>query len=91
MSKGEYRSIMRVFCANKEDYFRFGQSIIMSIVYDYEVAPHHDRYVELFERGNTLALESLTPEAACILETFPFCEWLSFIFLALYVDLHTSA
>ena len=44
----------------------------MSIVYDYEVTPDHDRYVELFERGNTIALESLTPETACILEAFPF-------------------
>ena len=63
----------------------------MSIVYDYEVTSHHDHYVELFERGGTLALGNLTPEAACILEAFPFCEWSYFILPALYADLHTSA
>ncbi|KAG6370802.1 cytochrome P450 [Boletus reticuloceps] len=44
----------------------------MSIVYDYDVAPEHDHLVELFERGNTLALESLTPEASSIIDAFPF-------------------
>ena len=44
----------------------------MSIVYDYEVAPDHDHLVELFERGNALALASLTPEVSSIIDAFPF-------------------
>ncbi|KAG9318155.1 hypothetical protein JVU11DRAFT_231 [Chiua virens] len=47
----------------------------MSIVYDYEVAFHHDPLIEIFERGNALAMESLTPEAASIIEAFPFGKW----------------
>ncbi|KAG8213046.1 cytochrome P450 [Butyriboletus roseoflavus] len=51
----------------------------MSIVYDYEVASNHDHLVELFERGNALAMESLTPETASIIDAFPFLlslpEW----------------
>lgn len=52
--------------------FRFSASVIMSIVYDYEVAPDHDHLVEIFERGNSLALEALTPEACA----FSFRKWL---------------
>jgi cytochrome P450 len=51
----------------------------MSIVYDYEVAPEHDHFVELFERGNALAMESLTPESSSVIDAFPFVlslpEW----------------
>ncbi|KAG9318131.1 cytochrome P450 [Chiua virens] len=58
---------------------RFAAAVIMSIVYDYEVAPDHDPLVELFERGNALAMEGLTPETASIVEAFPFVlrlpEW----------------
>jgi hypothetical protein len=49
----------------------------MSLVYDYEIAPHHDHLVELFERGNSLALEGLTPETASVVAAFPFRSWLS--------------
>ncbi|KAG9318129.1 cytochrome P450 [Chiua virens] len=48
----------------------------MSIVYDYEVAPGHDPLVELFDRGNVLAMEGLTPETSSIVEAFPFGKWL---------------
>ncbi|KAF8123446.1 cytochrome P450 [Boletus edulis] len=51
---------------------RFSAAVIMSIVYDYDVTPEHDHLVELFERGNTLALESLTPEASSVIDAFPF-------------------
>ncbi|KAG6370811.1 hypothetical protein JVT61DRAFT_11022 [Boletus reticuloceps] len=51
----------------------------MSIVYDYDVAPEHDHLVELFERGNTLALESLTPEASSIIDAFPFGKCSPFV------------
>ncbi|KAG6370812.1 cytochrome P450 [Boletus reticuloceps] len=58
---------------------KFSAAVIMSIVYDYEVAPEHDHLVELFERGNALAMESLTPEASSIVDAFPFVlslpEW----------------
>ncbi|KAF8123450.1 cytochrome P450 [Boletus edulis] len=58
---------------------KFSAAVIMSIVYDYEVAPEHDHLVELFERGNALAMESLTPEASSIIDAFPFVlslpEW----------------
>ena len=47
----------------------------MSIVYDYEVVPGHDDLVELFERGNTLAVESLTPETASVIAAFPFRKY----------------
>ena len=50
----------------------------MSIVYDYEVAPDRDHFVELFERGNALALESLTPEASSVIGAFPFRKWSPF-------------
>ncbi|KAF9234009.1 cytochrome P450 [Melanogaster broomeanus] len=50
---------------------RFSAATIMSIVYDYEIAPDHDHLVELFERGNTLAIESLTPETASVVAAFP--------------------
>jgi len=59
---------------------RFSAAVIMSIVYDYDVAPGHDHLVEVFERGNVLALESLAPQTASIIEAFPFVlslpEWL---------------
>ena len=55
--------------------FRFSAAVIMSIVYDYEVAPGHDHLVELFERGNVLALESLVLETASIIEAFPFGKY----------------
>ena len=51
----------------------------MSIVYDYEVAPDRDHFVELFERGNALAMESLTPEASSIIDAFPFGMWSPFV------------
>ncbi|KAF8123441.1 cytochrome P450 [Boletus edulis] len=51
---------------------KFSAAVIMSIVYDYEVAPEHDHLVELFERGNALAMESLTPELSSIIDAFPF-------------------
>ncbi|KAG9318320.1 cytochrome P450 [Chiua virens] len=51
---------------------RFSAAVIMSIVYDYEVAHDHDHLVELFERGNELALADLTPERAAIVDAFPF-------------------
>ncbi|KIJ69606.1 hypothetical protein HYDPIDRAFT_145813 [Hydnomerulius pinastri MD-312] len=58
---------------------RFSAAVIMSIVYDYEIDPHHDHLVELFERGNSLAMEGLTPESASVVATFPFVlslpEW----------------
>ncbi|KAG9318126.1 cytochrome P450 [Chiua virens] len=58
---------------------RFAARVIMSVVYDYEVAPDHDNLVELFERGNALAMEGLTPETASVIEAFPFVlslpEW----------------
>ncbi|KAG9318013.1 cytochrome P450 [Chiua virens] len=58
---------------------RFSAAVIMSIVYDYDVAPDHDHLVELFERGNALVSEGLTPETASIIEAFPFLlsipEW----------------
>ncbi|KAF9239604.1 cytochrome P450 [Melanogaster broomeanus] len=58
---------------------RFSAATIMSIVYDYEIAPDHDRLVELFERGNSLAMEGLTPETASVVAAFPFVlslpEW----------------
>ncbi|KAG8212997.1 cytochrome P450 [Butyriboletus roseoflavus] len=56
---------------------RFSAAVIMSIVYGYEVAPNHDHLVELFERGNALAMEGLTPERASIIDCFPFSlpEW----------------
>jgi len=53
--------------------------VIMSIVYDYEVAPGYDDLVEVLKRGSHLALEDLTPETSSIIETFPFVlslpEW----------------
>lgn len=63
ISKGKYHSIKRVYLPTRHT-FRFSAAVIMSIVYDYEVAPDRDHLVELFERGNTLALQSLTPEAS---------------------------
>ena len=75
ISKGEYHSVRRVFVPNGENVFRFAAAVIMSIVYDYEVAPDHDHFVELFERGNALAMEGLTPETASIVEAFPFGKW----------------
>ncbi|KAF9233443.1 cytochrome P450 [Melanogaster broomeanus] len=51
---------------------RFAAATIMSIVYDYEIAPDHDHLVELFERGNSLAMEGLTPETASVVAAFPF-------------------
>lgn len=55
----------------------------MSIVYDYEVVPDRDHFVELFERGSALALESLTPEASSVIDAFPFRKWSPFVALAL--------
>ncbi|KAF8558411.1 cytochrome P450 [Imleria badia] len=54
---------------------RFSAAVIMSIVYDYEVALDHDHLVELFERGNTLALENLTPEASAFSFLLNLPEW----------------
>lgn len=54
---------------------RFSAAVIMSVVYDYDVAPEQDHLVDLFERGNALAVESLTPEASCIIDAFPFGKW----------------
>ncbi|KAF8841012.1 cytochrome P450 [Paxillus ammoniavirescens] len=58
---------------------RFSAAVIMSLVYDYEISPNHDHLVELFERGNSLALEGLTPETASVVAAFPFLlslpEW----------------
>ena len=57
---------------DEEDSFRFSAAVIMSIVYDYEVAPGHDHLVEILQRGSHLAMESLTPEVSSIIEAFPF-------------------
>ncbi|KIK96738.1 hypothetical protein PAXRUDRAFT_10627 [Paxillus rubicundulus Ve08.2h10] len=58
---------------------RFSAAVIMSLVYDYEIAPKRDHLVELFERGNSLAMEGLTPETASVVAAFPFLlslpEW----------------
>jgi cytochrome P450 len=54
---------------------KFSASVIMSIVYDYEVAPDHDHLVEIFERGNALALEALTPEACAFSFLLNLPEW----------------
>ncbi|KAH7883314.1 cytochrome P450 [Phlebopus sp. FC_14] len=51
---------------------RFTAAVIMSIVYDYDIDPHHDHLVELFERGNSFAMEALTPEKSAIVSNFPF-------------------
>ena len=90
ISKGEYHSVRRVFVPNGENVFRFAAAVIMSIVYDYEVAPDHDHFVELFERGNALAMEGLTPETAAIVEAFPFGKWSPFIGFSLRADRHFS-
>jgi hypothetical protein len=66
--------------------FRFSAAVIMSIVYDYEVALDHDHLVELFERGNTLALENLTPEASA----FSFRKWSPFLQWYCPADQHLS-
>ena len=55
----------------------------MSIVYDYDVAPGHDHLVELFERGNALAMVGLTPETASIVDAFPFRKSSSSVGIAL--------
>ena len=62
----------------------------MSIVYDYEVAPNHDHLVELFERGNALAMESLTPETASIVDAFPFGKWFPLLCYHCHADQHLS-
>ncbi|KAF8842505.1 cytochrome P450 [Paxillus ammoniavirescens] len=51
---------------------RFSAAIIMSILYDYELSPERDHFVELFERGAAIALEGLVPENSAIINTFPF-------------------
>ena len=70
--------------------FRFAAAVIMSVVYDYEVAPDHDHLVELFERGNVLAMQSLTPEASSIIDNFPFREWSPFLNWYYQADQHPS-
>ena len=79
ISKGEYHSVRRLFVPNGENVFRFAAAVIMSIVYDYDVAPDHDHLVELLERGSELSVENLTPETAAIVEAFPFGKWPPFI------------
>ncbi|KIJ07412.1 hypothetical protein PAXINDRAFT_121037 [Paxillus involutus ATCC 200175] len=51
---------------------RHVDSIIMSILYDYELSPGRDHFVELFECGATIAMEGLLPENSAIITTFPF-------------------
>ncbi|KIJ69607.1 hypothetical protein HYDPIDRAFT_106240 [Hydnomerulius pinastri MD-312] len=51
---------------------RFSTGIIMAIVYGYEIQPHNDPFVELFERGVSTAMEGLTLEMASVVATFPF-------------------
>ena len=70
---------------------RFSAAVIMSIVYDYEVAPEHDHFVELFERGNALAMESLTPESLSVIDAFPFGKWSPFLNPVLQADQRFSA
>ncbi|KAF9244242.1 cytochrome P450 [Melanogaster broomeanus] len=50
----------------------FSAAIIMSLIYDYEISPGKDHFVELFERGARIAIEALLPESASIIATFPF-------------------
>ena len=64
--------------------------MIMSVVYDYEVAPDHDHILELFESGNTLALQSLTPEASSIINKFSFRKWSLFLHWYYQADQHPS-
>ncbi|KIJ07390.1 hypothetical protein PAXINDRAFT_121055 [Paxillus involutus ATCC 200175] len=51
---------------------RHVDSVIMSILYDYELSPGRDHFVELFECGATIAMEGLLPENSAIITTFPF-------------------
>ncbi|KAF9234667.1 cytochrome P450 [Melanogaster broomeanus] len=51
---------------------RFSAAIIMSLLYDYEISPGKDHFVELFERGASVAFKALLPENASIVATFPF-------------------
>lgn len=62
----------------------------MSVVYDYEVVPDHDPLVGLFERGNALAIESLTPETASIIDAFPFRKWYPLLRYHYQADQHLS-
>ncbi|KAF9228600.1 cytochrome P450 [Gyrodon lividus] len=80
---GKARQLVSDILASPGDYAmhiqRFSAAVIMSVVYDYEIAPDHDHLVELFERGNSLAMEGLTPETASVIAAFPFVlslpEW----------------
>jgi hypothetical protein len=51
----------------------------MSILYDYELSPGRDHFVELFECGATIAMEGLLPENSAIITTFPFGSHFSYV------------
>ncbi|KAF8842506.1 cytochrome P450 [Paxillus ammoniavirescens] len=51
---------------------RFSAAVIMSILYDYELSPGKDHFVELFECGAAIAMEGLLPENSAIITAFPF-------------------
>ncbi|KAG0707020.1 cytochrome P450 [Suillus ampliporus] len=54
--------------------YTFSTSIIMSIVYDYDTAPHDDPLIAVVERSLEISIRELRPEVAAILGEFPILE-----------------
>ncbi|KAG1804262.1 cytochrome P450 [Suillus subaureus] len=59
---GNYSSHVQMFMA----------SLMLSIVYDYEVKAKDDTILHVVERYGELVVEALTPGATVVMETFPF-------------------
>jgi hypothetical protein len=53
---------------------RHSASIIMSVVYGYEIGPRDDPIISIVEKAVDLAVNSIKPEVAAFLGAFPFCE-----------------
>ncbi|KAI6001137.1 cytochrome P450 [Pisolithus marmoratus] len=53
----------------------YSASVIMSIVYGYELAPRDDPIITIVERAVDLAIESIRPEVAAFLGLFPFLRY----------------
>lgn len=49
-------------------------SIIMSVVYGYEIGPRDDPIISIVERAVNLAVSSIKPEVAAFLGAFPFLQ-----------------
>ncbi|KAG1842006.1 cytochrome P450 [Suillus subalutaceus] len=55
-------------------------SIIMSVVYGYEIGPRDDPIISIVERAVNLAVSSIKPEVAAFLGAFPFLQHIPYWF-----------